>query len=422
MDEYILIITVIGVAALSMAWMPAISAKTGVSYSIIYVLLGALLYYFFDFLPKPDVFRYEKYAVHLTELVVIISLMGTGLKIDQTFSFRSWRIPFRLVLITMSISIGIVTLAGWWAFDFDWSSALLLGAVLAPTDPVLAADVQVGPPHEDEIDNVRFSLTAEAGLNDGTAFPFVWLAITLALINLNGEASIQDWLLKDLIYRILAGAASGFVLGKLLGYLIFDLPVRRNFMVSRDGFIAIAATLVVYGLTEMIQGYGFIAVFVCAVTMRAYERQHKFHKQLHEFTDQIERILLSIVLILFGGILVRGILESLTWKMAVFGVIFLMVIRPVTAFIALNGPKLHYKEKGIISFFGVRGLGSFFYLSFALHQTFFKHAKELWALVSFIVLLSIIIHGLTARFIFRKLKRELPAHEIDIIASKPEPG
>jgi len=418
MNEYILILSVIGFAALSMAWMPAITEKTGVSYSIIYVILGALLYSFFDFMPKPDVNRHEEVAVHLTELVVIISLMGTGLKIDQPFSFRNWRVPFRLIIITMILCIALVTVMGWWAFKFDWASALLLSAVLAPTDPVLASDVQVGPPQEEEVDNVKFSLTAEAGLNDGSAFPFVWLAIALAMMANNGNASLQEWLLMDVFYRVAAGVACGLILGKILGYLVFDLPVKRNFLLTRDGFIALAATLLVYGITELIHGYGFIAVFVCAITMRAYERQHKFHKKLHEFTDQIERILLAIVLILFGGILVTGILKSLTWEMALFGVVFIFIIRPLTAYLALTGVNLHYKEKGIISFFGIRGIGSFFYLSFALNQTWFNHGKELWAIVSFIVLLSIVTHGFTAAFTFKKLEEHLNDEDIEIIAPR----
>src|SRR5215203_314780 len=116
MNEYLMTISVIGLAALAMAWMPAITARTGISYSIIYVGLGALLYSIFDFLPVPDVDRHEDYAVHITELVVIISLMGTGLKIDQPFSFRGWRVPFRLVIITMVLCIGTVAVSSWWAF------------------------------------------------------------------------------------------------------------------------------------------------------------------------------------------------------------------------------------------------------------------------------------------------------------------
>lgn len=418
MDEYILIITVIGLAALGMAWMPAITQKIKISYSVIYVLIGVLLYTVFDFLPDPNPQSHEVYAMHFTEMVVIISLMGTGLKIDQRFSFKSWQIPFRLIFITMLLGIGIVTVLGWWIFKLEWASALLLGAVLAPTDPVLASDVQVGPPHEDEVDNARFSLTAEAGLNDGTAFPFVWLAITLSIIaGGKGDASIAQWIWYDLFYRIAAGVAFGFILGRILAYLLFTLPEKRKFLLTRDGFVALSATLLVYGLTEIAHGYGFIAVFVAAITLRHYERDHKYHRKLHDFTDQIERILLAIILILFGGSLVTGILEKLTWQMALFGIGFIFLIRPVTAYLALVGSKLHVKEKMVISFFGIRGIGSFFYLAFAANEAYFKKSDEIWAMVAFIVLISILIHGATAAFSLKKLDEQLP-DDRDIIANK----
>lgn len=418
MNDYILIITVLGLAALLMAWMPAITEKIKISFSVIYVLLGVVLYSIFDFLPDPNPARHEQYTMHFTEMVVIISLMGTGLKIDQRFSFKSWQIPFRLIFITMLLGIVMVTVLGWWAFELEWASALLLGAVLAPTDPVLASDVQVGPPHEDEVDNARFSLTAEAGLNDGTAFPFVWLAITLSIIaGGKGDASIAEWVWYDLFYRIIAGVASGFILGKILAYLLFTLPEKRKFFLTREGFVALSATLVVYGLTEIIHGYGFIAVFVCALTLRHYERDHKYHRKLHEFTDQIERILLAIILILFGGSLVTGILSKLTWGMALFGIIFIFLIRPLTAYIAMAGSKLHFKEKLVISFFGIRGIGSFFYLAFAVNEAYFNKSDELWAIVAFIVLISVLIHGATAAFSLEKLDKNLPEDK-NIIANK----
>ncbi len=133
-----------------MAWMPAVTEKTKVSYAILYVLFGAILYVFGDGLPLPDPIRRQEYTVHLTELVVIISLMGTGLKIDRPFSLKNWKLPLRLVSITMLLSIAAITFLAWKFLNFDPASALLLGAVLAPTDPVLAADVQVGEPQENK--------------------------------------------------------------------------------------------------------------------------------------------------------------------------------------------------------------------------------------------------------------------------------
>ncbi len=404
--NYLLTISIIGIAALGMAWMPSISKKTKISYSIIYVLFGIIIYSFFDQLPIPDPIKYQTETLHITELVVIVSIMGTGLKIDQSFSFKDWNVPFRLIIITMLLCIGLVSLLGWWSFNFDIASALLLGAVLAPTDPVLASDVQVGPPLEKVTDNAKFSLTAEAGMNDGTAFPFTWLAILLASIAAGAETSIGDWIWRDLIYRIMAGVASGYLLGRFLAFLVFYIPEKRNFIVVKDGFVAIAATLLVYGFTELIKGYGFIAVFVCAITLRNYELHHRFHKKLHDFTDQIERMLVAIVLILFGGSIVHGILNYLTWELAGFALIFLFIIRPLSGLIALIGSKLHIKEKLAISFFGIRGMGSFFYLAFALEQTHFGQAPQIWSVVAFIVLISIFIHGLTATSVMKKVQTQ----------------
>lgn len=408
MDHYLIILTIIGVGILGMAWMPALTARTRISYSIIYLLLGILLYSIFDYLPAPNPREYRGLTLHLTELVVIVSLMCTGLKIDQKFSFKTWIIPFRLVTVTMFLCIAAVTVIGIFYFNMPLASALLLAAVLSPTDPVLATDVQVGDPNEEDRDNVKFSLTAEAGFNDGMAFPFVWLAIAIAMASAAGGSMIVTWAWKHVVYQILAGLFSGFLLGKLLGFILFTLSKKYESMVTRDGFVSIAATLIVYGLTETIHGYGFVAVFIAALTLRGYERNHKYHNRLHAFSDQIERILVAIMLILFGGSLVRGIMNSLTWPMAAFGIAFIFVVRPLAGLIGLIGTRLRIQEKLVISFFGIRGMGSLYYLAFAFGTTFFKDQDQLWAIVAFIILISIGIHGLTAGFTFRKLEEVLP--------------
>jgi len=398
-----------------MAWMPAFTAKTKISYSIIYVLLGMLLYGIFDFLPAPDPKKNPELTTHLTELVVLVSLMCTGLKIDQKFSFRTWEIPFRLVTITMFLCIAAVTAIGVYYFNMPLASALLLAAVLSPTDPVLATDVQVGDPNEEDRDNAKFSLTAEAGFNDGMAFPFVWLAITVAMISAGGDGFLITWAWKHLVYQILAGALCGFLIGKLLAYVLFTLAKKYESIGTNDGFVSIALTLFVYGVTEMVHGYGFIAVFIAALTLRNYEREHKYHNRLHAFSDQMERIFVAILLIIFGGSLVRGILDYLTWPMAAFGIVFIFVIRPVCALIGLIGTKLKIQEKLVIGFFGIRGVGSVYYLAFAFGTVFFKEQDQLWSLVAFIILISIGIHGLTAGFTFKKLEETLP-DDIEIIA------
>lgn len=406
-STYILILTIIGISSLGMAWFPSFSKRLRISYSIMYVLLGIVLYSVLDkYLPSANPIDNKVLTTHLTELTVIISLMGTGLKIDQPFSFRTWKVPFRLISVTMLLCIASVAMLAIWLLKFDIASAILLGAVLAPTDPVLASDVQVEPPMEGKKENVKFSLTAEAGMNDGAAFPFTWLAILLAASGTYGWNDIGEWLARDLLYRLAAGVLCGVLLGRLLAYLVFYLPEKKNFVVIKDGFVAVAATLMVYGITEMVHGYGFIAVFVTAITLRNYELDHKYHKKLHDFTDQIERILVSIVLIVFGGTLVDGILHPLNWTMVALGIVFITLVRPISAWLGMIGTDLKPKEKFVIGFFGIRGIGSFFYLGFAMTKTNLGLERELWAIVSFIVILSLLIHGLTATTTIQKLEKE----------------
>lgn len=413
MNEYFLILALIGLAAFGMAWMPAISKRTGVSYSIIYLVAGMLIYVFFpDFLPRPDVMTKEKFTVRLTEMIVIITLMGTGLKIDRSFNLKNWSTPLRLISIAMILCIAITAIMGFTLLSLNIGSALLLAAALAPTDPVLASDVQVGPPNEHIKSETKFSLTAEAGMNDGMAFPFIWLAIVIATAkNDIGETDLISWFGYHVIYKIIAGLIIGYLLGRLAGYLVFTVSEKFPALKTRDGFVAIALTLIVYGFTELAHGYGFIAVFVSSITLRHFDKKHDYHYELHSFVDQTERLLVAIILLLIGGALVSGILEPLTWGMALFCLGFVLIVRPVAAFIGLLGSDIHIKEKLAISFFGMRGIGSVFYLAFAFQQTYFGHERELWAMVSFTILISIIIHGFSANPVMRYLKHEIPKEQ-----------
>ena len=418
MEGYFLILMLTGIAALGMAWMPAITGRIQISYAVIYVLLGILLFRFVPGLPASDPILHNQLTLHITEIVVIISLMGTGLKIDQPFRWKTWKIPIKLATITMLLCICLLALLAIYYLKFDWPSALLLGAALAPTDPVLASDVQVGPPLESSENTVRFALTGEAGLNDGMAFPFTWLAILMV----GQPIEPVNWISWFLLFKIGAGVLIGFICGRMLAYLLFDIPKKLNLLFTRDGFVAFAATLIVYGITELLHGYGFIAVFVTAITIRNYQIGHKYHIKLHSFIDELERPLLGVVLILFGGTIVNGILDHLTWELAVTGLLFIFIIRPAAGYLTLAGSGVHWKEKLAISFFGIRGMGSFFYLAFALSQTKGFRTYDLWALVSFIVLLSVIIHGFTASSLMKKLSEEFERPSRIKPISDPLPG
>ncbi|WP_205513615.1 cation:proton antiporter [Longitalea arenae] len=402
--EYLVWVVTIGIAALGMAWMPTVSNLIRISYSIVYILLGILLFSIVPMLPYADPLYYSQFTLHLTETVVLVALMGSGLKIDQPFSFKEWRYPLRLVSVGMISCIAVTALAAWAVTGMDLASALLLGAILSPTDPVLASDVQVEPPHEGVKDTVKFTLTAEGGMNDGTAFPFVWLGILMATGSFAEPGAWMEWTGFYFLYKLLCGLAVGFLLGKVFGYVLFSLPEKYRAARIEDGFVALSITMVVYGCTELLNGYGFIAVFTCAVTLRNYEMGHALHRTLHAFSDQIERMLVAIVLLLFGGSLVNGILNHLSWPQVILGVSFLLIIRPIVTWLTLSRTKLKFRERSFLSFFGIRGVGSLYYMSFATQQISLPWLTSMWSTVAFVILLSVVIHGLTASAAISKLE------------------
>lgn len=406
MENYLIIFTIIGIAGFTVSWMPKLSEKTGISYSIFYLFAGVILFAVFpEKLPDPLPQHHNNLTVHLSELIVIISLMSAGIKIDQPFAFKTWRTPLKLVGFTMILLIIFTVLTGYYLLNFTLASAFLLAASLSPTDPVLASDVQVGPPNDSEKSSTKFILTAEAGLNDGMAFPFVWLAILIGNSSSLGNIDFIAWISYELIYKIISGIVMGYVLGRGVGYLIFTLSKKIKSLNANDGLLAVTSTLFVYGITEFAHGYGFIAVFIFAITLRHYEKDHDYHHKLYSFTDQTERFLLASLLIVFGGMIVRGVLNELTWEMAIFSVLFIFVARPSSTYLILIFEKYSAKEKRAISFYGIKGLGSIFYLAFGIKEFNFSNQNELWSIVSFTILLSIIFHGFTANKAMKKVTK-----------------
>jgi NhaP-type Na+/H+ or K+/H+ antiporter len=407
MLTYDIIMVLLGVAILGVAWLPSLLEKYPLSYPILYILLGMGVFVLPINLVDADPLEHKKLVMHLSELCVIVALTGTGLKIDRPFSLRAWRSPLLLVLVLMVFTIAGLALAGWWAVGLAPASALLLAASLAPTDPVLAGDVQVGDPGEGREDNVRFALTGEAGLNDGLAFPFVYLALALLPA---AAAPLSDrvvhWLWFDVGYRIGAGVLLGWLSGKFLAYLIFNLPKRVSIKTEGYGFVALAVTLTSYGVTELVHGYGFLAVFIAAITLRGRERKHEYHKLMHAFTDQMERLFIVAILILLGGAIANGLFNALTWPGAALGILLVLVLRPIGGMLTLaRSTRITMAERLVISFFGIRGIGSVFYIAFALEHADFPQARELWAILGFTMLLSITLHGIMATPVMNWLDR-----------------
>ncbi len=399
----------IGLATLAAALLPRVLGRLPVSMPMVFLGAGILGFALMPSLPDPSPVEHPEVALHLTEICVIVSLMGAGLAINRAPSRRGWSSTWRLLGITMPLSMLAVGLLGWGVLGLGVASAVLLAAALAPTDPVLATEVQVSEPVTDaeaEDDEARFALTSEAGLNDGLAFPFTYAAVAMSLAAVGSAGWIGEWFLVDVVWRLALGVGIGYLTGRLLGRLFFSSLSERLGLTERaEGFVALAATFLAYGATESAEGYGFVAVFVCATTLRASERAHGYHSVLHKFVEQIERLLTVAVVVLLGGSVTRGAFDSIGWLDVLVVAAILILVRPLAGFVGLIGGRAGPKERAVISFFGVRGVGSLFYIAFALQEGRFPGGEHLWALTSLVVVGSIVLHGATATPIMATLDR-----------------
>ena len=398
-DPYILFLLALGLVILLVSWAPVGLRNLPVTLAIVCVTIGVVVFSTGALAFNPDPRTWDTPTERLAEIVVIISLMGCGLKLDRPIGWRRWGPTWRLLAIAMPLTIAAVAFLGVWGLGFALPMALLLGASMAPTDPVLASDVQVGPPGSGDDDEVRFALTSEAGLNDALAFPFVHLAILASLGGLAVQGALVDWVLVKVVWKIAAGVAMGWFVGFAFGRLLFLRGLSR----VGDGLVALAATLVAYAATELVHGYGFLAVFVAALTIRHAERESVFHHQMHDLSDQIERLLIMLLLVLFGGALANGLMDSLTWIDALVGMAILLIVRPVAGLLALIGAPQPFREKVLMAFLGIRGVGSIYYVAYGINHGQFGDSERLWAITGFIILASIIIHGVTSTPLLKRL-------------------
>ena len=411
-DSRILMFVIFGLGLTLAVTLERVLARFWLSLPILYVGVGFLIFSLPLGLPhiNPTMDGFDAVALeYLTEFIVIASLMAAGIAIDRPVSWRNWRQIWPLLVIAMPLTIAAVALMGWWWVGLAPASALLLGAALAPTDPVLARSVQVGPPGENKRHDVRFSLTVEAGLNDGLAFPFTYLAIAAIGMTSLGMWTVQ-WAALDLVWRIAAGIAVGWAVGRAGAWYVFereaDSPIEEIDEESEsadqpkystsEGLVVLGTLLLAYGLAELAEGYGFLAVFVGAVTARQRENRSRYHKLSHHFIDQIEQIVLVVVLFGFGAMLASGVLGALTWKGAAIGIALIFVIRPLAGLLSESVCNLPLPGKLAVAFLGVRGMGSIYYLAYGQNHGEFFQFDQLWAIASFTILLSIIVHGIVA--------------------------
>ena len=414
LTTHILLLLLAGLALLGTFMLPGLLRNRILSLPIIYVSFGFLVFSLPLELPliNPEDQTFDrKLMEYITEFIVIISLAGTGLKMKRRIGWSSWSTGWFLLGIAMPLTIAGIGFLAWGWLGLAPATAILLGAVLAPTDPVLAANVQVGPPEDNSPqDEVRFGLTLEAGLNDGLAFPFVYLAIALVVAT-NVTDAVLTWAWWDFAYRIFMGVLMGYTLGKILAWVfgVFQARMRaeRDTEVE-ESFFVLAATLLTYSLTEIVEGYGFLAVFVAAaVSSTQPATDEEVQQESYEAIDQVEQAVLGIFLIAFGGIIATGGLADLTWRGGVAALIILLVIRPVSGLLAFLPSKLPFVERMAISYFGIRGVGSLYYLAYAHNSEAFSEIDAIWSIVNFTMLVSIFLHGLSVKPVLNWVDRRM---------------
>lgn len=399
MKDHYLILAALGFATLIMAWLPSVSKKIKISFPILLLIIGFLLFWADIPLQWPDPLWNDLYLMYFSEIIVIISLMGAGLKIGKVFSYSAWKRPLLLLIITMPLSMISAYFIGVYFLALSIPSAVLLAAILAPTDPVLAAEVQLDEPtrEKEPEDKRRFTLTTEAGLNDGMAYPFTYLAVMVGQAGGWAALNFSEWFWDKLLLKIFIGIVLGILIGRFIGFLMDRLNIMTGIK-TFDGFVSLSLTIMAYGLTELFHGYGFLAVFFVGISLRYYEKiSGDYKKKMHDFIHEIERLLLVIWIILFGGSLMNGILSLTDWKGIAFALSFVLIIRPLAGLIGLIGVKDRMRTKLAISFLGIRGIGSVFYLAWAFTQfNGFEQKNELYAITAYVILISIVVHGLTA--------------------------
>jgi NhaP-type Na+/H+ or K+/H+ antiporter len=362
---------------------------------------------------------------HVTEITVLVALMGVGLALDRPLrwreraSWRAWSPAWRLLGVAMPLTIGAVALLAWGPLGVAAPAALLLGAALAPTDPVLASDVQVeGPTLEgdaeeiDEDDEVRFALTSEAGLNDGLAFPFVYAAIFLATLGPVSQWG-AGWVAWELVGKVVVGVLVGVAVGWGMARLAFRAPTQSLRLAEvGEPLLALATLMLAYGAAEVVGGYGFLAVFASALTVRSVERDHDYHRHMHDIIARLETLLTLVVLLGLGFALTHGLLDSLDWRGVLVALALVLVIRPFAGWLSFLGHRtqvgargLDHRERLVVAFFGVRGVGSIYYVAYAAGAATFPELRWVWSTVGFTIALSVLLHGILATPVMRRLDR-----------------
>jgi sodium/hydrogen antiporter len=414
---------VVGLLLIVMALSGTVLERLPLSTSMLYLLAGLAVSPLWLNLMSPDPHEHTVLLERLTEVVVLVSLFTAGLKLSPGLRDRRWLLPLRLAVISMIVTVVAVAVVARVLLGWPWGACILLGAILAPTDPVLASDVQVHRPGDR--DRLRFALTGEGGLNDGTAFPFVMLGLGLLGLHEIGSFGWR-WVLVDVLWAAIVGPVAGALLGLAVGKLVLYLRREHKEAIGLDDFIGMGLIALSYGVAQLLHAYGFLAVFAAGVALRQLEQQTTSESSLRAaakaqadpdravadaiavdprhasafmaqavlgFNEQLDRIGEVAVVITIGAML-----WSLRWYEGVWWLVplLLLLIRPLSVALGLAGSVSTSGQRWLIGWFGIRGVGSLYYLMFAInHGVPASLADPLITLTLCVVVASIVVHGIS---------------------------
>ena len=409
-----------GLAATTISRSPFTSA---IVYLFVGLLLGPVVLGIFRFNPIEQSHLLET----LTEIAVLVSLFSAGVKMPVPITRKRWAPAIRLAWLSMTINVALVAAFAYYVLHLPLGAGVLLGAILAPTDPVLATDVQLR--HADDRDQLRFNLTCEAGMNDGSAFPFVMLGLGLLGAHELGEFGWR-WIAVDLIWATVGAIAIGALGGALLGKLSWMLRGKDPRHEVLDDFVGLGLIAVVYGICVLLQAWGFLAVFFAGVALRQTELTlsgaHKDRQGLLVpetpaqdpgaqetptvsaeslvFKEHIERLSELTLVLLLGGMVS---IQNWNWKTVGTAIFLFVVARPVSVMLGLLGSDSSMRVRSIMGWFGVRGIGSIYYLMFAINHGLPKNlAQDMIQITIVVVMLSIIVHGTSVKPLLDKYWRK----------------
>jgi NhaP-type Na+/H+ or K+/H+ antiporter len=424
-DPFTLACVIVGLVLIAMTMGRSYISRLPLSAGMLYLAVGMAIGPWGMGLLRLNPFTDAELIERLTEVAVLISLFTSGMKLDLPLKDKRWRIPVQLASVSMLITVGIITALGVFVMGMSPGAAVLLGAILAPTDPVLASEVQVMD-HGDR-DRLRFGLTGEGGLNDGSAFPFVMLGLGLLGLHELGEGGWRWWTV-DVLWAVTGGLGLGYLMGNLVGRAILYLRVRHREALGSDEFIALGLIALTYGLALLLQTYGFLAVFAAGLALRRIDRPGSGAKPaaaaaaepadttelqtskteapatlmraVERFNTQLESFA-EVAIVLAVGALIAVV--PFRWEVLWFAPLLFLVIRPAAVYVGVLGTAVQGQQRRLMAWFGIRGIGSIYYLAYAIrHDISHDLAERLLSLTIAVVVASVIAHGVSVTPLMNK--------------------